>query len=62
MTNQEMRSIVEQLDINLFKINYKAGVRYGILEDFFKGKTEELSAFDRKRIEEMLEKEVKNAK
>lgn len=62
MTNQEMRSIVEQLDINLFKINYKTGVHYGVIEDFFKGRSETMSATDRMRIEEMLSKEVRKAK
>ncbi len=59
MTNQEMRSIVQQYDINYFKIGYKTGVHYGVIEDFFNGKTDDLDAKDRERIEKMLEKEVK---
>ena len=61
MTNQEMRRIKEQLGIIDFKINYKTGVHYGIIEDFFKGKTEELDPKDRVRIEKMLEAELKKA-
>lgn len=62
MTNQEMRRIKEELGIIDFKINYKTGVHYGIIEDFFKGKTEELDPRDRVRIEKMLEAELKKAK
>ncbi len=62
MTNQEMRRIKEELGIIDFKINYKTGVHYGIIEDFFKGKTEELDPKDRVRIEKMLEAELKKAK
>ena len=61
MTNQEMRRIKEQLGIIDFKINYKTGVHYGIIEDFFKGKTEELDPKDRVKIEKMLEAELKKA-
>ncbi len=59
MTNQEIRNIVAENDINLFKINYKTGVHYGVLEDFFKGKTDELPEVDRNRVVKMLEKEIK---
>ncbi len=62
MTNQEMRRIKEELGIIDFKINYKTGVHYGIIEDFFKGKTEELDPKDRVKIEKMLEAELKKAK
>lgn len=62
MTNQEMRSIQKQLDINYFKINYKSGVHYGIIEDFFNGKTEELSDKDRERIIKVLEADMKKNK
>ena len=61
MTNQEMRRIKEQLGIIDFKINYKTGVHYGIIEDFFKGKTEELDPKDRVKIEKMLEAELKKS-
>ena len=62
MTNQEMRRIKEELGIIDFKINYKTGVHYGIIEDFFKGKTEDLDPKDRVKIEKMLEAELKKAK
>ena len=62
MTNQEMRRIKEELGIIDFKINYKTGVHYGIIEDFFKGKTEDLDPKDRERIMAMLEAERKKAK
>ncbi len=59
MTNQEMRETKERLGIIDFKINYKTGVHYGVIEDFFSGKTDELDPKDRKRIEAMLEAEAK---
>ena len=59
MTNQEMRRIQDSCGVSLFKINYKSGVHYGIIEDFFKGKTEELSVKDRERIEKVLAAEQK---
>ncbi len=62
MTNQEMRSIQQQLDINYFKINYKSGVHYGIIEDFFNGKTEDLSEKDRQRIIAVIEADMKKNK
>ena len=42
MTNQEMRDLKERLGLIDFKINYKTGVHYGVIEDFFSGKTDEL--------------------
>ena len=59
MTNQEMREIKESLGIIDFKINYKTGVHYGVIEDFFSGKTDELDPDDRRKIESMLEAEAK---
>ena len=59
MTNQEMRSLKEQLGLIDFKINYKTGVHYGVIEDFFAGKTEELDPKDRRKIEALLEQEAK---
>ena len=56
MTNQEMRSLKGLID---FKINYKTGVHYGVIEDFFSGKTEELDPKDRRKIEALLEQEAK---
>ena len=37
MTNQEMRDTVERLNVELFKMNYKAGVRLPNLEAFLAG-------------------------
>ena len=59
MTNQEMREIKERLGIIDFKINYKTGVHYGVIEDFFSGKTDELDPDDRRKIEALLEAETK---
>ncbi len=59
MTNQELRNLKERLGVIDFKINYKTGVHYGIIEDFFKGKTDELPPKDREKIEKMLEAEEK---
>ncbi|MBQ9648419.1 MAG: hypothetical protein IJV43_08680 [Oscillospiraceae bacterium] len=59
MTNQEMRTLKEQLGLIDFKINYKTGVHYGVIEDFFSGKTDELDPKDRRRIEALLEAEAK---
>ena len=61
MTNQEMRSIQQRLNINYFKINYKTGVHYGVIEDFFNGKTEDLDAKDREKIIKVLEADLKKA-
>ena len=59
MTNQEMREVKERLGIIDFKINYKTGVHYGVIEDFFSGKTDELDPKDRQKIEALLEAEAK---
>ena len=59
MTNQEMRRIRDDYNVSLFKINYKSGVHYGIIEDFFKGKTDELADKDRERIVKVLQAEAK---
>lgn len=62
MTNQEMRKIQKDLNINYFKINYKTGVHYWKIEDFFNGKSEELDEKDREKIVKVLEQEVKKHK
>lgn len=62
MTNQEMRKIQSDLNINYFKINYKTGVHYWKIENFFNGKSEELDDKDREKIVKMLEQEVKRHK
>ena len=54
MTNQEMRDIQRDLNIEYFKINYKTGVHYWKIENFFNGKTDELEPGDREKIERML--------
>lgn len=54
-----MRTLKEQLGLIDFKINYKTGVHYGVIEDFFSGKTDELAPKDRERIEALLEAEAK---
>ncbi|MBR0462061.1 MAG: hypothetical protein IJJ00_05060 [Erysipelotrichaceae bacterium] len=62
MTNEEMRKIQSDLNLNYFKINYKTGVHYWKIEDFFNGKTDELEEKDRVKIVEMLKGEVKRHK
>ena len=59
MTNQEMREIAK--NVELFKMNYKAGVRLPNLEAFLAGDDNAL-AYDpkaRERLEKMLEGEKK---
>ncbi|MBR4578411.1 MAG: hypothetical protein IKO22_02220 [Oscillospiraceae bacterium] len=62
MDNQEMRELKERLGIINFKINYKTGVHYGVIEDFFSGKTDELDPKDRAKIVALLEQEAKAKK
>ncbi len=59
MDNQELRRIKERLGWSDFRINYKTGVHYGVVEDFFSGKTDELAPRDRQRIEALLAAEAK---
>jgi hypothetical protein len=59
MENQEMRSLKERLGLIDFKITYKTGVHLGEVEAFFSGKTEELEARDRAKIEALLLAEAK---
>ena len=64
MTNNEMRDVVKALNVELFKMNYKAGVRLPNLEAFLAGDDNAL-AYDPKakdRLEKMLEQEVKASK
>ena len=59
MTNQEMREIAKTVE--LFKMNYKAGVRLPNLEAFLAG-DDDAFAYDpkaRDRLEKMLEDEKK---
>ena len=65
MTNKEMRDVVESLNIPVFKINYKAGIRLPNLEAFLAGDDGALDAYDPKakvRLEKLLEQEVKKSK
>ena len=62
MTNQELRSLKERLGVEDFKINYKTGVHYPVIENFFKGKSDTLDPKDREKIEKMLEAEAKKQK
>ncbi|MBR0307840.1 MAG: hypothetical protein IJH92_03005 [Mogibacterium sp.] len=65
MTNQEMRDTVTRLNVPLFKMNYKAGVRLPNLEAFLAGDDNALDAYDPKakeRLSKMLEQELKAAK
>ena len=64
MTNKEMRDVVKALNVELFKMNYKAGVRLPNLEAFLAG-DDNAFAYDPKaieRLEKMLEQEVKASK
>lgn len=59
MTNQEMREIAK--NVELFKMNYKAGIRLPNLEAFLAGDDNAL-AYDpkaRERLEKMLKGEKK---
>ena len=65
MTNQEMRDVVKRLNVPLFKMNYKAGVRLPNLEAFLAGDDGALDAYDPKakeRLSKMLEQEVKKSR
>ena len=65
MTKQEMRNIKESLNVEMFKMNYKAGVRLPNLEAFLAGDDGALDAYDPKakeRLSKMLEQEVKKSK
>ena len=62
MTNQEMREIAK--NVELFKMNYKAGVRLPAIEAFLAG-DDNAFAYDpkaRERLEKMLEGEMKQSK
>ncbi len=65
MTNQEMRNIKESLGVEMFKLNYKAGIRLPNLEAFFAGDDNALNGLDaraRDRLEKVLADEVKKSK
>ena len=54
MTRQEMRNIRESLGVEMFKMNYKAGIRLPNLEAFFAGDDNALDAKALERLEKML--------
>ena len=65
MTNQEMREVVKRLNVPLFKMNYKAGIRLPNLEAFLAGDDGALDAYDvraKERLSKMLEQEVKKSR
>lgn len=62
MTNQEMRDTVERLNVELFKMNYKAGVRLPNLEAFLAGDDDALDDKAKERLGKMLIQEIKNSK
>ena len=62
MTNQEMRDVVKRLNVPLFKMNYKAGIRLPNLEAFFAGDDNALDAKALERLEKMLAGELKKSK
>ena len=59
MTNKEMRDVVKALNVELFKMNYKAGVRLPNLEAFLAGDDDALDEKAKERLGKMLEQEVK---
>ncbi|MBE6027248.1 MAG: hypothetical protein MJ128_02770 [Mogibacterium sp.] len=62
MTKQEMRNIKESLNVEMFKMNYKAGVRLPQLEAFFAGDDNALDEKALERLEKMLASEVKKSR
>ena len=62
MTKEEMRSIRESLGVEMFKMNYKAGVRLPQLEAFFAGDDNALDEKALERLEKMLASEVKKSR
>ena len=62
MTRQEMRNIRESLGVEMFKMNYKAGIRLPDLEAFFAGDDNALDPKAFERLEKMLASEVKKSK
>ena len=62
MTKQEMRDIRESLNVEMFKMNYKAGIRLPQLEAFFAGDDNALDEKALERLEKMLASEVKKSR
>ncbi len=57
-----MRDVVNALNVELFKMNYKAGVRLPNLEAFLAGDDDALDEKAKERLGKMLEQEVKASK
>ena len=62
MTKQEMRNIKESLGVEMFKMNYKAGIRLTNQKAFFAGDDSALDAKALERLEKVLAAEVKKSK
>jgi hypothetical protein len=59
MTKQEMRNIREALGVEMFKMNYKAGIRLPDLEAFFAGDDSALNEKALERLDKMLTEEFR---
>ncbi len=59
MTDQELRQKKEQLGISDYKLCYKTGVHYGVIESFFSGKSADLTPKDRTKLEAVIAKAAK---
>lgn len=57
-----MRDIRESLNVEMFKMNYKAGIRLPQLEAFFAGDDDALDEKALERLEKMLAGEIKKSK
>ena len=57
-----MRDTAERLNVELFKMNYKAGVRLPNLEAFLAGDDDALDVKAKERLSKMLEQEIKKHK
>ena len=62
MTKQEMRDTVERLNVELFKMNYKAGIRLPKLEAFLAGDDTAIDDKAAERLSKVLEQEIKKSK
>ena len=62
MTSQEMRDTAQRLNVELFKMNFKAGVRLPNLEAFLAGDDNALDANAKERLSKVLEQEIKKSK
>ena len=62
MTKQEMRDTVERLNVELFKMNYKAGIRLPNLEAFLAGDDAAIDEKAAERLSKVLQQEIKRSK